>query len=130
MQAIVQVMHEVGITDVTTDEIRERFLGVSMHIICEEVAGRSGRTYPPDFVDRVDARLVDIYREELQLIDGVIEMLRALKKEGIAMAIATGASVQRMNDTLIVGGLAAWFEGVAFSADLASLRWRAQSPEP
>ncbi len=117
IHAIVQEMREIGITDVTTDEIRERFFGAPMHVMCKEIAACSGRTCPDDVVDRVEARLVVDYRERLQPIDGVIEILAALQKEGVAIAIATGASTRRMNDTLLVGGLATWFDGVAFSSD-------------
>lgn len=117
INAVVHILHEIGITDVTADEIRKRFLGVSMRIMCVEVAGRHGRTCPEDFVDRVENRLAKDFREKLRPIDGVTDMLGMLRKRDITMAVATGASIRRMNDTLTIGGLADWFEGVAFSAD-------------
>lgn len=117
IHAVVRVLHEIGFTDVTTDEIRERFLGVSMRIMCADVAGRHGRTCPEGFVDRVENQLAKDFREKLRPIDGVTETLGMLRKRNIALAVATGASIRRMNDTLTVGGLADWFDGVAFSAD-------------
>ena len=117
INAIVQILHEIGIVDVTADEIRKRFLGVSMRIMCAEVTGRHGRACPEDFVDRVENKLVKDFRERLRPINGVANMLAKLREQGIALAVATGASIRRMNDTLTMGGLADWFDGVAFSAD-------------
>ena len=117
INAIVHILHEIGMTDVTANEIRERFLGVSMHIMCAEIAGRHGRICPEDFVDRVEDRLAKDFRKRLRPIDGVTDMLGMLRKRDITMAVATGASIRRMNDTLTIGGLAEWFDGVAFSAD-------------
>lgn len=57
--AIVEVLHEMGISDVTFEEIRARFLGVSMQIICGEL---TQSTEQAEFVDRVEARLFASYK--------------------------------------------------------------------
>lgn len=115
--AIVDEAHAMGISEVTFEEIRERFLGVSMRVIYEELTQLTGQMGQQDFVDRVEARLFAAYKDNLRQIDGVVAMLSTLKSNGIAVAVATGGSIRRMNETLTVSGLAPWFEGFAFSAD-------------
>jgi HAD superfamily hydrolase (TIGR01509 family) len=112
--AIVEVLHEMGISDVTFEEIRARFLGVSMQIICGEL---TQSTEQAEFVDRVEARLFASYKKHLRKVEGVVEMLTTLKQNNILMAVATGGSMRRMSETLKISGLNPWFERSAFSAD-------------
>lgn len=115
--AIVEVAHEMGVSHVTFDDIRARFLGVSMRVICAELTRSTGQAAYAEFVDRVETRLFTTYKERLRQIDGVVAMLLTLKQNNIAMAVATGGSIRRMNETLLISGLAPWFENTAFSAD-------------
>lgn len=107
----------LGVPDASFEVIRDRFLGVSMHDICNHVAERTGIRCPPEFIDRVEDRLFALYRENLRPIPGAARLLAALMEAGIPFAIATGGSVRRMTATLGLSGLAPWFEGRAFSAD-------------
>jgi len=115
--AIVEVAHEMGVSHVTFDDIRARFLGVSMRVICAELTRCTGQAAYAEFVDRVETRLFTTYKERLCQIDGVVAMLSTLKQNNIVMAVATGGSIRRMNETLLISGLAPWFENTAFSAD-------------
>lgn len=115
--AIVEVVHEMGFSHVTFKDIRTRFLGVSMQIICAELTLGTGQAAYTEFVDRVETRLFATYKERLRQIDGVVAMLSTLKQNNIAMAVATGGSIRRMNETLSISGLAPWFKNSAFSAD-------------
>ncbi|NVK35076.1 MAG: HAD family phosphatase [Rhodobacteraceae bacterium] len=117
LAAITEEMRAMGVTDITFDEIRSRFLGVSMRVICEQVAQRSGRDDAEGFVERVETRLFDEYRRHLKTIEGAPQMLSTLQDEAIPIAIATGGSLRRMQETLTSGGLDQFFEGSAFSAD-------------
>jgi len=115
--AITDEMREMGIENVTFDDIRSRFLGVSMRVICEFIADKIGKDVGAEFVDRFEARLFDTYRTQLRQIEGATDLLAALKAAGIPMAIGTGGSVKRMTYTLETVGLADWFKGTGFSAD-------------
>ncbi|SCM66659.1 HAD family hydrolase [Donghicola eburneus] len=117
INAIAEEIRDMGVSDVTYDYIRDRFLGVSMRVICEHVAEQTGKTCADDFVDRVEERLFARYRSDLRQIDGVTPMLDVLKDRGIPVAIATGGSIRRMGETLRISGLASYFESTSFSAD-------------
>lgn len=115
--AIAEEIRDMGVTDVTYDCIRDRFLGVSMQVICQHVAEQTGKACAEDFVDRVETRLFARYATDLRQIDGAAAMLDDLKAQGIPVAIATGGSIRRMHETLRISGLAPYFTGTAFSAD-------------
>jgi len=117
LSAIAAEMQDMGFDDVTFESIRARFLGVSMRVIFDLVTNPDSGDFPDDFVDRVEARLFEDYRQHLRQIQGVDAMLTALSERGIKVALATGGSVRRMHTTLSLGGLGPWFDGVAFSAD-------------
>ena len=97
--------------------LRNRFLGVSLERICADIAAEQGRDCPEDFAGRFESRLFARYATELRPMDGAEALLAHLREEGFALAIATGGSLRRMDETLRVAGLAQAFAGRAFSAD-------------
>ena len=117
LEALTAELRAAGLADVSTAELGERFLGVSLAVILDWAAKRSGHPLPGDLADRFEARLFASYRDGLTVIDGVPDLLDRLASDGIACAIATGGSVRRMNETLRISGLASRFAGGAFSAD-------------
>jgi HAD superfamily hydrolase (TIGR01509 family) len=117
IEALAAEMRALGITHASTQAIRDRFLGVSIGVICEIVTREANLPYPQGFTERFETRALDAYRTGLRQIDGARTLLDQLKKEGIAVAIATGGSVRRMSETLRIGGLWEDFAGRAFSAD-------------
>lgn len=117
IRAITGEIREMGVEDVTFEYIRERFLGVSMAVICEHVTKLTGIECSNEFIDRVELRLFDQYRADLRKVAGVTSLLKRLRTLGIPVAIATGGSILRMHTTLEISKLASWFSGTAFSAD-------------
>lgn len=117
LEAIAQEMRSIGISDANSDEIRTGFLGVSMQVICNHVARRSGRPAPQDFGARVEERIFALHEKHLQVMRHCPELLDMLQAQGVATAIATGASLRRMAKTLEYSGLLPRFEGRAFSAE-------------
>ncbi len=115
--AISQQIRRMGIADISADEISARFLGVSMQVICRQLAKRSDVVSERDFVAKVEAQLLVQYRTQLRRIDGVMALLEALRTRGVPVAIATGGSIFRMTATLNSSALSGYFDGVAFSAD-------------
>jgi beta-phosphoglucomutase-like phosphatase (HAD superfamily) len=115
--AIADEVRKMGIADVSNNDIGARFLGVSMRDICEQLAQSGAVVSTDDFVDRVEAQLFKEYRKKLRRIEGTVKMLKALVDADIAIAIATGGSIRRMNETLERSELYCWFANVAFSAD-------------
>lgn len=118
LQALADEMKVAGVKDVSVAELARRFLGVSLSVVCDDVAKRTGRTCPEDFAERFETRLIETYQQQrLRPCDAVPALLDELRDRGISMAIATGGSVRRMHATLEISGLDHWFGNRAFSAD-------------
>lgn len=98
------------------DDLRKRFLGVSIQSIVSHVSDALGRDLP-GFAERFEDRLIARYPAELRVIPGISGVLDGLAAQGIAVAIATGSSVRRLHLTLQVAGLAGRFGAHVFSAD-------------
>ena len=117
LEALAAEMRALGIADATWRELRQDFLGVTLPVVCSYVTGRLGRPCPPDYADNFYRRLYAAYAVGLPIIDGVIELLDRLRTAGLALGIATGGSVDRMQRSLRSTGLEEYFAGRAFSAD-------------
>ncbi len=117
LEAVAAEIRASGLTDVTAAEVGGKYLGVSLSQIVRDVEASLGRPCPPGFTDRMEARLFASYSAGLPRIDGVEALLTALDRAGIAVAIASGASVRRLAMTLDCAGLSGYFEGRCFSAD-------------
>ena len=101
----------------SAEELRKRFLGVSIQSVVDHITRFTRRAVLPDFPRRFEDRLLARYDTELRLIPGATALLDALQAQGIGMAIATGGSLRRLEVTLRVSGLERYFTGHAFSAD-------------
>lgn len=117
LESLADEMRAAGMENASAEDLRQHFLGVSLATICQYVADSTGRPCPDDFAQRFEERLFQRYESELTVIDGVPDLLEGLAGQGIALAIATGGSVRRMNLTLRKAGIDHYFADRAFSAD-------------
>lgn len=102
------------------DEARDLFLGMSTTRHMEYISEQSGMPCASDFPDVWHDRLFARYPHELAAVDGAGQTLDLLDNLGIDYCIASGGSVGRIGFALGCLGLAARFEGRAFSAEMVS----------
>lgn len=117
LEAVAAEMRASGLLEATADHVREQYLGISIATIRREVEERLGLASLEGFGERVEDRLFEAYKAGLRRIDGVLDLLSVLDRAGIAVAIATGSSVRRLEKTLEMSGLAPRFFDRGFSAD-------------
>ncbi|MDX8493104.1 HAD family phosphatase [Mesorhizobium sp. VK22B] len=117
LEAVAAEIRASGLSEMTADRVREKYLGISISTICREIGESLGQACPEGFAERVEDRLFEAYQTGLRQIDGVPGLLEALDRAGIAVAIATSSSVRRLEKTLEMSGLAARFGGRGFSSD-------------
>jgi HAD superfamily hydrolase (TIGR01509 family) len=116
LATLAELMAAEGL-ETTIDDLRRKFLGVSIQSIVSHIAEALDRDDLPDFARDFEARLLARYPTELRVIPGIPALLDDLAARGIAVAIATGSSVHRLGVTLQVAGLADRFGANIFSAD-------------
>lgn len=117
LEVLATEMRNLGIDGITVNDIRDRFLGVSIQDICRHVSERLGQACTDDFIDRVETRLLTEYQTRLQQIENAEMLLDRLSNAGMKTALATGSSLRRMAATLEISGLASHFQGTAYSAE-------------
>lgn len=116
LQILSEMMQAEGLA-ATPDDLRRRFLGVSIQAIVRDISAALGRDDLPGFARDFENRLLARYPAELRRMPGIEALLDDLAARDIAMAVATGSSVRRLGLTLEVAGLAGRFGDNVFSAD-------------
>lgn len=105
---------------ITPEEAQARFLGASTRDHMAYIADRTGQPCGSDFPDCWHARLFGRYSRELQPVPGAVETLDQLQAAGVAACIGSGGAVPRLAFALRCLGMAARFEGRAFSAEMVA----------
>lgn len=95
---------------------KAEFLGDTFANIILRVEERIGRAVPPSWPARSQARLLAALERELQPVAGVRSALEALRAAGVALAVGSQGSHEKMQLTLGVTGLLPFFAGRIFSA--------------
>lgn len=120
LEAVAAEMRAAGLAEATAAAVGATYLGVSMSQVIRDLELRLGTPCPPDFADRVEARLFSAFSTGLRRIDGALDLLHRLQEAEVPVAIASGASVRRVARTLEIAGLEGFFTNRAFSADLVT----------
>jgi HAD superfamily hydrolase (TIGR01509 family) len=89
------------------------FLGMKMSECVAEIARRAGRTLPDTFTSDARAEMARRFAAELKAIDGIHD---ALAEISIPICVASNGPMFKMEQTLMLTGLHARFEGHIFSA--------------
>lgn len=116
LEELAAEMTERGV-EVSYEEARTLFLGMSTARHMDYIAERSGAACAPDFPDVWHERLYRRYPAELSAMEGIVGLLSDLAHRGIAYCIASGGSPQRIDFALNCLGLTERFSGTAFSAE-------------
>jgi len=103
---------EIGIS-ITTQEVMERYVGISATSMFADIETRYGRKLPSDFPDRVRARLAPAFDAELAPIPGI---QTALARLSARRCVASSSAPERVRHTLGLVGLLPYFEPYIFSA--------------
>ncbi len=101
----------------TAHEVRRTFLGLGWASIGPMVAARIGRPLPPDWGQRLIARVVEELEREVPAIPGAPEAVMALHAAGIPVACASNSSRRELAMKIERLGLAGIFDGRVFAVE-------------
>jgi HAD superfamily hydrolase (TIGR01509 family) len=105
-------LREIGLP-ASYEEVCRDFIGLSMSCCVEIVEQRLGRPVPPGFIEDLQARTFDAFRERLDPVPGVVD---ALDRIEVPVCVASSGEHEKMRLTLGLTGLLPRFEGRMFSA--------------
>jgi len=87
---------------ITADEIMERYVGLSLTTMLNDLESRYRRRLPADFPVRVRARITAAFEAELEAVPGVADAVRAVT---VARCVASSSGLDRLAHTLTMTGL-------------------------
>ncbi|NEC11381.1 HAD family hydrolase [Streptomyces sp. SID8014] len=108
---------ELGHPTSYEDSLRD-YMGGAVHRVHDLVLERSGRRLPATFDEEFHRRVFEAFRQELEPVPGVVDVLGALRAAGVPYCVASSGSHERIRVGHRRTGLHAWFpEEQVFSAD-------------
>ena len=114
MRILLETIAEAG-GDIEAAEAYDTLLGKSLSSVCELLRLGHGIDIDAAALERMRRRLYQAFREELQPIPGIAEMLAGLDRK---VCVASSSQPERIGLCLEVTGLARFFGGDVFSATM------------
>jgi HAD superfamily hydrolase (TIGR01509 family) len=112
----VELLGELGWA-VSEEEVIERFLGMSEADALREIEAHIGRPVPDGLSLESETRYREAFEKYLEPVPGVVGVLDALERAGVATCVASSGSHEKMRFTLGLTGLWDRFAGRIFSVE-------------
>ncbi|MFM9369154.1 HAD family hydrolase [Streptomyces sp. Da 82-17] len=100
---------ELGHPTTYQESLRD-YMGAAMHRVHDLVAERGGKPLPEDFETAYNSRVFAAFREELEPVPGVADVLEKLTAEGVPYCVASSGSHEKIRVGHLKTGLDEWFE--------------------
>ncbi|UCI07666.1 HAD family hydrolase [Mesorhizobium sp. B1-1-8] len=104
----------------TFEYCRKHFSGRSMISVQKEIEEATAVRLGPDFVERWNAGLPDLFAHGVEAIPHARDFIEKLRAAGIAYCVASSARVSKMHITLGQTGLLPLFEHAMFSSTMVA----------
>lgn len=104
----------------TFSQAVDKYMGRRTTDCLAAIEAELGRRLPSDFVEVYERRCEEVLRRELTPVDGVAELLTALRDAGRPYCIASSGTPAEITLRLEVTGLASAFNGNVYSASMVA----------
>ncbi len=105
---------------ITYEECRARFVGGTLQRVIDTVEQWRGKPLPPGWKGDFEARRNEALRRELTAVPGAAAAVEAIRASETPVCVASSGSLEKMNLTLSLTGLKAYFGDNLFSADMVA----------
>lgn len=106
--------------DISYEETRRRFVGLSFKSVVEAIEKDLGHPVPEGWVDAGQARTFEAFKKQLRPVEGIFNLLDVLEKECIPYCVASSGAPSKMQLTLGLTDLLPRFEGKMFSSTMVA----------
>lgn len=110
----IEMLEELG-WEMTREQVIERFMGRSYEHMLGQIEEYLGHPVEPDWTTRWDQRYQDLLAAELEPVEGIAEVVDALRDEGLAMCVASSSGHESLKRNLSTAGLYDRFAGRIYS---------------
>ncbi|MCB5169469.1 HAD family hydrolase [Streptomyces bambusae] len=108
---------ELGFPTSYEDSLRD-YMGSAVHRVHDLVHERTGRRLPEEFNRTLLERTVAGFEEDLEPVEGIVDVLRALREQGLPYCVASSSGHARIRAGHRAAGIGEWFDDACiFSAE-------------
>ena len=111
-----ECLNEAGIM-LSVDEAMAFGVGKSARVLSAAVEKEFGRSLPVNFIETFRARVMAAFTQELKAVEGIIELLAALK---LKRCVASNSHIDWIRHALMTTGLLPHFEPHLYSAAMVA----------
>jgi HAD superfamily hydrolase (TIGR01509 family) len=117
MRADVMLLREYGI-EISEAEAHFRFVGTTFQAMLDMMTEQFCTQFPPGLHEVKNRMLEDLYRAELQIVDGVRDVLAELKWRGLSISIGSNSPKKRVELAIELTGIAHHFDRIVSFEDV------------
>lgn len=117
--ALAAAVTRLGLPMNVTDT-RAAFVGLSMRQIMKNISGLTGQPVPDAWRQTLQDETYAAFRRSLRAVPGVQEVLAHIQAANIALCVASSGSLDKMELTLGLTGLRAYFGDNLFSSTMVA----------
>lgn len=105
---------------ITYEECRARFVGGTLQRVIDTVEQWRGAPLPANWQQNFEARRNEAFRRELTAVPGAAAAVKAIRAGRTPVCVASSGNLEKMNLTLGLTGLKAYFGENLFSATMVA----------
>ncbi|MEO3428148.1 HAD family hydrolase [Pelagibius sp. CAU 1746] len=105
---------------ITYEECRARFVGGTLQRVIDTVEQWRGKPLPPGWKEDFETRRNAAFRRELKAVPGAAVAVETIRNGGTPVCVASSGSLEKINLTLGLTGLKAYFGDNLFSAAMVA----------
>jgi HAD superfamily hydrolase (TIGR01509 family) len=117
MRADVAILKEHGFV-ISERDAHERFVGKTFQAMLDDITINQGVTFPDGLSDQKNRMVEEIYKTELRIVAGVVDVLNHLKRKGIGISIGSNSPKSRVELALDLTGITRYFSAITSVADV------------
>ncbi len=117
MRADVTLLHRYGI-EISEAEAHGRFVGTTFQAMLDMMADEHGVEFPEGLHEVKNRMVEEMYRRELQIVDGVLDVLNDLKAKHLSLSIASNSPRDRVKLAVDLTGIAGYFDAITTYQDV------------
>jgi HAD superfamily hydrolase (TIGR01509 family) len=117
MRADVLLLKQHGIT-MSEAEAHTRFVGTTFQAMLDMMSAQFGTVFPDGLHEVKNKMVEDLYRSELKIVDGVLDVLAALKARGVSISIGSNSPKRRVELAIELTGTAQHFDRIVTYQDV------------
>jgi HAD superfamily hydrolase (TIGR01509 family) len=118
-RVMTEAINAAGVS-ITCEECRARFVGGTLQRVIDTVEEWRGKPLPAGWRESFEARRNEAFREELQAVAGVEQVLKTLQEYSVPFCVASSGSRKKMDLTLALTRLRPYFGDRIFSAAMVA----------